>query len=71
MQRGILDVRAVHTRVLYSSHDVCLLSQRSNATHAEGNYYDTFAPVVEKVAPSVVTFHTQTVRADRRPFPFR
>jgi serine protease Do len=71
MQRGLFCFfRLLIVTVLYVSMSA-FLARAQEATPAQPGVITTFAPVVEKVAPSVVTvFTSQTVSRSAQSFPF-
>jgi serine protease Do len=71
MQRGVFwSFRLLIVTLLYVSLGA-FLARAQEAASAQSGVVATFAPVVEKVAPSVVTvFTTQTVSRSAQSFPF-
>src|ERR1043165_7653274 len=71
MQKGIFQRFVSFIGVTLCASTSAVLAEAQESPPAQPGIVDSFAPVVEKVAPSVVTvFTTQTVSRSQAPFPF-
>ena len=71
MQRGIFQCSASLIGVTLCAFTSAVLAEAQESPPVQPGIIDSFAPVVEKVAPSVVTvFTTQTVSRSTASFPF-
>jgi serine protease Do len=71
MQKGIFQRFVSFIGVTLCASTSAVLAEAQESPPAQPGIVDSFAPVVEKVAPSVVTgFTTQTVSRPTAPFPF-
>jgi len=71
MQKGIFQRFVSLIGVTLCASTSAVLAEAQESPPAQPGIVDSFAPVVEKVAPSVVTvFTTQTVSRSMAPFPF-
>jgi serine protease Do len=71
MQRGILRSRASLIGIILCVHTGAFSAAAQESAQPQPGVITTFAPIVEKVAPSVVTvFTTQTISRTTLQFPF-